>query len=56
MRCEEKSGYPSERIALEHARKRTRDNRTLELRAYRCPTCGRWHLTHVPDRFEREAS
>jgi hypothetical protein len=56
MRCEEKHAYPSERKALDYAKRRMRDNRTLELRAYRCQHCGRWHLTHVPDRFQKEAS
>lgn len=56
MRCPEKAAYPSQRKAMDHARRRMRDNRTLELRAYRCPECGKWHLTHVPDRHERGAA
>ena len=50
MRCEEKGKYPSKTRAEQVARKRMRDNRTLELRAYLRDRCGLWHLTHVPDR------
>jgi len=56
MRCEQKNAYPSRSRAMDYARKRMRDNRTLDLRAYRCPHCGLWYLTHVPDRRERGAA
>lgn len=44
-----KNRYPHERAAkeaadlqMEYARER---GETLELRTYRCPNCGGWHLT-----------
>lgn len=56
MNCEEKCRYLSQRKAMEAIRKRQRDNRTLELRAYRCPHCGYWHMTSKPDRFLEEGA
>ena len=49
MTCS-KSGYQSQRIAEDHMKKRQWDNPTLDLRVYRCPDCGLWHMTHKPDR------
>ena len=54
MKCQEKGRYESKRIAEDFKRKRERDNPTLDLRCYRCPDCGLWHLTHVPDKFSKE--
>ena len=46
-----KSGYPSERIALDQFAKRSSQNRTLDLWVYHCRACGKWHLTSKPDRY-----
>ena len=43
-----KSGYPSERIALDQFAKRSSQNRTLDLWVYHCRACGKWHLTSKP--------
>lgn len=56
MKCAEKGRYESRRIAEAFRLKRLRQNPTLYLRAYRCPQCGFWHLTSLPDRAEAEAS
>ena len=53
MICGEKGAYPSQRRAQDYADKRSRDNRTLDLRVYRCSACGLWHITHVPDRYHK---
>ncbi len=49
-----KTAYRSRRIAEEVLRKRTRENRTLDLRAYLCPDCGKWHLSHKYHEFDGE--
>lgn len=48
-----KAGYPSKRIADNTITKRLRDNRTLDLRSYLCPSCGLYHITHKPGWNER---
>lgn len=49
-----KNGYKSEAFARKIAKRRMRDDHTIELRVYRCQTCGLWHLTHQPNKFRRD--
>lgn len=49
-----KHRYPSKKDALTAINQRTRGhqrNRPRYLRAFYCPRCHGWHLTHQPDRF-----
>lgn len=47
MTCS-KSSYPTKKAARTalNKRMRSRRNRPDHLRAYWCPKCGQWHLTH----------
>ncbi len=61
MTCLDASGHP--KVAYENRttaerfkKKRLRDNPTLDLRVYRCPDCGMYHLTRSPDRNEGSAA
>ena len=51
--CDSKTGYSTQKAAQDHAKKRIRENRTLDLRVYHCSACGKWHMTHVPDRYPK---
>ena len=51
-----KDRYGSRRKATEHMEKRLRENPTLYLRVYHCSACGLWHMTHKPDRYEKEVA
>ena len=51
----EKSAYESKGTAERFKQKRLRANPTLDLRVYRCPECGKWHMTSRPDRNEEAA-
>jgi ribosomal protein L32 len=46
--CARKVRYKTEREARHIVEKRARAQ-GVSLRAYKCPTCGGWHLTHVLD-------
>ena len=52
----EKAGYENRTSATRAMEKRTRANPTLDLRVYRCPDCGMYHLTRSPDRTEGSAA
>lgn len=60
--CRGKVRHPSKAHALANGRQlaaRGRDaltNRRLALNAYKCPTCGRWHLGHFSRRALTDAS
>lgn len=45
-----KHRYPSKKDALtaKNAALKRRHNRPKQLRAYPCPQCRGWHLTHLP--------
>ena len=43
--CGRKAAYATRGLALEVARECERE-RGVALRAYECPVCGLWHLTH----------
>ncbi|MBR3318748.1 MAG: hypothetical protein IKG21_13100 [Atopobiaceae bacterium] len=44
--CGRKCRYHSEEMAREVASRRMRQEPRVTLRAYECPYCGGWHLTH----------
>ena len=46
--CARKVRYKSEADARRMVEKRAR-NRGVLMRAYQCPECGGWHLTHILD-------
>lgn len=46
--CIKKKRYASEAQANKVA-ERIKIDRNIELRAYPCPYCGKWHLTHKVD-------
>lgn len=51
-----KAAYDSKGTADFFLKKRLRANPTLDLRVYRCPECGKWHMTHQPDREKESAA
>ena len=51
MRCDEKVKYETENHAIKtvlHGLKRTK-----VLRHYKCPECGKWHITHLKKAVDR---
>ena len=53
MTCD-KNGYRSQEFARKIAKRRMRDDHTIQLRVYRCHLCGLWHLTHQPPWSKRK--
>ena len=51
----EKAGYENRTAATRAMERRVKANPTLDLRVYRCPECGKFHLTHLPDRAGESA-
>ena len=49
-----KGSYENRTTAERFKRKRLQSNPTLDLRVYRCPECGKYHLTSKPDKYARK--
>ena len=43
MECHEKQAYRTKAIACQHRAESRKHG--VELYVYKCPTCGKWHLT-----------
>lgn len=53
--CAGKVAYPNAENAMKQNRKKKigHNKHNHEVKAYRCPTCGRWHLARRDDKSKR---